>query len=226
MGEPASVGGPVDPGLLAELARRDPPSNFPWGRLLVLLVPAVALAGGVGLQTFAEGPRPEGDAVLRWLFWSSGAGLLAGAAAGLFVSRRAALRAVWTAYGAASPWLLAALVLVAAQAVRPIRLAAAHRGEVRCRQTRKACTAAEFRAACKSAAAPLPGALARGERELGAPAQKLCGGAGCTYRWSYSGPWSPDDYVAPGSLLCSVVTGPGGAGLRSALVPGNDPRDR
>src|SRR5258708_39506725 len=82
MAEAAPSGGPVDPHILAEATRHEPPRPLPWRKLAALFVPAAALAAGVGFQFVFEGPRPEGDALLRWLCWSSGAGLAIGTAAG------------------------------------------------------------------------------------------------------------------------------------------------
>jgi hypothetical protein len=42
----------------------------------------------------------------------------------------------------------------------------------------------------------------------------------------YSGPWQPDDYVAPGSMLCSVVFDAEGRGLRHAVNPGPEPEQQ
>jgi hypothetical protein len=211
MAEPGPSGGPVAPHILAEATRREPPRPLPWRKLAALFVPAAALAAGVGLQLVFEGPRPEGDSLLRWLCWSSGAGLAIGAAAGALAFRRPALRAAWAFFGAASPWALAGLALLAGEAAQPL---ARNRVE-RCRETRAVCSAAGFRTGCAASAATRPGALERGSVELGAPAQRHCDATGCTYRWVYDGPWMPDE---AGTLWCSVVTDAAGAGLRSALV--------
>jgi hypothetical protein len=69
-------------------------------------VPAAALALGVGLQRLAEGPAPQGDPFVRWLVWSSGAGLIIGALTGLALRKRL----LWTVYGLTAPWMVAALV--------------------------------------------------------------------------------------------------------------------
>jgi hypothetical protein len=125
MVEAGPSGGPVDPHILAEATRREPPRPLPWRKLAVLFVPAAALAAGVGLQLVFEGPQPEGDSLLRWLCWSSGAGLAIGAAAGALACRRPERRAAWAFFGAASPWALAGLVLLAGEAPRPLRAAGA-----------------------------------------------------------------------------------------------------
>jgi hypothetical protein len=223
MAEAAPSGGPVDPHILAEATRREPPRPLPWRKLAALFVPAAALAAGVGLQLVFEGPRPEGDSLLRWLCWSSGAGLAIGAAAGALTFRRPALRAAWAFFGAASPWALAGLALLAGEAAQPLGAALARNRVERCRETRAVCSAAGFRAGCAAAAAKGPGALERGIAALGAPAQRHCGATGCTYRWVYDGPWMPDEAGATGTLWCSVVTDAAGAGLRSALVAGPPP---
>ncbi len=75
----------------------------PWRALLALFVPAAALAAGTGLQRLFE--SASSDPVLHWLAWSSGAGLVVGALAGLL--RR---QMFWPAYGLVAPWLLAGLV--------------------------------------------------------------------------------------------------------------------
>jgi hypothetical protein len=69
-------------------------------------VPAAALASGVGLQRLVEGPAPQGDPLVRWLVWSSGAGLIIGALAGLALGKRL----LWALYGLTAPWVVAALV--------------------------------------------------------------------------------------------------------------------
>jgi hypothetical protein len=99
-----------------------------------------------------------------------------------------------------------------------VREAAAARAQARCRESRRVCSAREFGAACAAAGKPGPAALSRATALLGAPAQQLCDAAGCTFRFTYAGPWTSDDYVAP--LLCSVVADGSGRGVRSALVPG------
>src|SRR5581483_8879389 len=64
-----------------------PARPMPWRAIAAVAVPAAALAGGVGLQRLLEGPTPPGDPIVRWLLWSSGAGLLAGAVAGLLLKK-------------------------------------------------------------------------------------------------------------------------------------------
>jgi hypothetical protein len=69
-------------------------------------VPAAALASGVGLQRLVEGAAPRGEPLVRWLVWSSGAGLIIGALTGLALRKRL----FWTLYGLTAPWVVAALV--------------------------------------------------------------------------------------------------------------------
>ena len=214
MDEVGPSGGPVDPHILADATRREPPRPLPWRKLAALFVPAAALAAGVGLQFVVEGPRPEGDALLRWLCWSSGAGLAIGAAAGALACGGPARGAAWAFFGAVSPWALAGLALLAGEAAQPLCAALARKRVERCRETSAICSAVAFRTGC-AAAAKAPGSLERGSAVLGPPAQRLCGATGCTYRWVYAGPRMPDE---PGALWCSVVTDASGAGLRSALV--------
>ena len=113
----------------------------PLGAILLFFVPAAALAAGVGLQRFIEGPVPTGDSLLRWLLWSTGAGLLRGLAAGLV--RRA--RYFWIAWGVLSPALATGAVLGAVKATLPLREWVADHREAACRaEGRKLCTFAEF----------------------------------------------------------------------------------
>ena len=197
---------------VAELLPREPPARrpFPWRASLLFFLPAAALAAGTGLQRFWEGPLPAGDAVLRWLFWSAGAGLVLGTAAALMRRRWA-----WAAYGAIGPFLAAALVSAGVRAVLPAREWLADRREAACRESgRRICTVSAFRAAC-----------ARGDAGLLGPAStRLCDGSSCTSRWLYQGPFRPESYVAPGSLLCSVVTDASGKLARASLTPAA-PRD-
>lgn len=199
----------MDSGLLP--APGQPARPLPWRALCALLVPAAALAAGVGLQHALEGPLAGGDPVLRWLFLSSAAGLLLGGLAGLLLARSRGARAGWAAWGAAAPFACAALALGGAAAARPVRDHFARRGEAHCRaQGRALCTLREFDAACA--------AFARDK--LGAPLHETCDGSGCTRRWLYAGPWTPENYVAPGSVICSVVADPSGRPLRHTLLPG------
>ncbi len=199
----------MDSGLLP--APDQPARPLPWRTLGALLVPASGLAAGVGLQRFLEGPSPAGDALGRWLLLSIAMGLPLGALAGVLLSKRRAGRAAWTLYGAASPLAVVALVLFSVPAARPVRDAFARRREARCRDSGRAlCILKEFGDAC-----------AAGARErLGAPLHEVCATDGCTRRWLYSGPWTPDNYVAPGSVICSVVTDPAGRVVRHLLLPG------
>lgn len=188
---------------------RPAPRTFPWRLLLILLVPAAALAAGTGLQRALDGPNPLGDALLRWLAWSCGAGLLLGLVAGLARHQWMA----WTAYGAAAPWLAAALVLGGVRAVKPVREMVADRREAACRESgRTICTVREFRSSCEQGAAAA----------LGTPRAKTCGAETCTSRWLYTGPFRPDNYVAPGSLLCSMVIDTQGKLARAVVLPGDD----
>jgi hypothetical protein len=184
------------------------------------LVPVAGLAVATGLQRWMDGPAPAGDFLVRWLAMASCVSLVLGAIAGLSLSKRALPRALWAAWGAASPLLLAAALLLGVKAARPLRDYAAARGQQRCRdEGRPACTSIEFRTHC--AAAAKPGADAA--KLLGAPWQELCSNTGCTRRYRYIGPWTPDDYVAPGSIVCSVVTDAQGAPQRFAMGPGSAP---
>jgi hypothetical protein len=187
----------------------EPARPGPWRALAAFFVPAAALAAGVGLQRFFEGPLPPGDALLRWMNWSSGAGLAVGALVGLLW--RKPFR--WAAYGAVAPWAAAGLVGAAVAAARPVREALADHREKTCREAGRAvCSVPEFVAGC-----------ARSGAGLGEPQVKLCTDKGCTFRWIYPGPFRPDAYVAPGALLCSVVADAAGKGVRYALMPGDEP---
>ena len=99
-------GKPLDPALLAA-AQPAPVKPLPWRAIAMLLVPAVALAAGSLLARLLDGPQPTGDAALRWLLLCAGAGLLAGAVAGLLISKTAGGRLVWAFWGLAAPGLLA-----------------------------------------------------------------------------------------------------------------------
>jgi hypothetical protein len=198
----------VDESLLPPPAR--PQRPVPWRPLAALFLPAAAVAAGTGLQRWLEGPVPSGDSILRWLFWSAGAGLLLGAAAGAM--RRAPLR--WAAYGAAGPWLLAALVFGGARASLPVRQWVADRREAGCRaEGRKLCTLREFDAACAR----------RDQQLLGDPQQSLCKDATCTLRWTWRGPFRPEEIAFRGGFICSIVTDAQGNGVRSTEVAFADP---
>jgi hypothetical protein len=182
---------------------------FPWRTLLIFLVPAAALAAGTVLQRVFEGLNPAGDALLRWLGWSCGAGVLVGLVVGLARRKRLA----WTIYGAVAPWAAAALVVGGVRAAKPVRELVADRRETACRDGgRTVCSVEEFRSRC-----------ARGDAAaLGTPRSKTCAISSCTSRWLYSGPFRPDNHVAPGSLLCSMVVDNQGKLARASLLPGED----
>ncbi|HEY6910871.1 MAG TPA: hypothetical protein VI356_15940 [Myxococcales bacterium] len=181
-----------------------PARPFPWRAAALVLVPAAALAAGTGISWLAAAAR--GDAVLRWLQWSSLVGLLLGAACGGVFRKR---RLLWALHGALSPWLVAGLVLAGVRIAEPLREALADRREARCREAGGGiCTAHEFRTACDRMDRAL----------LGPPAQSLCHGGSCTWRWTYKGPFRPDTVVRGTRLLCSVVTDASGTGMRSAVV--------
>lgn len=182
------------------------PRPIPKRALSLFLVPAAALALGVLVERILD--LPGGDPVLRWLAISSAAGLGTGALAGVWLSARLP----WTLYGAASPWVVSAVVLLGARVVRPVREAASVRAADQCRASgRTLCSLSEFRAACEASA----------REKLGPPQHESCSPSGCTRRWSYAGPWTPDNYVAPGSVLCSVVTDGQGRVVRQTTLAGN-----
>ncbi|HUJ27847.1 MAG TPA: hypothetical protein VLW85_17605 [Myxococcales bacterium] len=164
-----------------------PGRPFPWRTSLALFVPAAALAAGTGLQRWLEGPQPQGDAVLHWLYWSGGSGLAIGIVVGML--RRA--RLAWIAWGYLSPFAAAALVWLATEAARPVREYLADRREADCRaEGRKLCTLREFEQAC-----------ARRDRSLlGEPAQQV----NEIRRWYYRGPFRPEQIPFRGAVLCSI----------------------
>lgn len=217
-------GKPLDPALLEETAPTES-KPFPARAVALVVVPFGALAAATGAQWMLDGPAPNGDAALRWLLWGAGLGLLLGAGAGLGLAANAGGRLFWAAWGLCAPVALAGLVAGGSVALRPLREWEARRSEAKCRQTRTVCTTLEFRAACEKAAEQTPGARQRGLALLGKPATEICDQAGCTFRWLYTGPWTPDDWVSPGSLLCSVVADQAGRGLRHALNPGTEPTE-
>jgi hypothetical protein len=185
------------------------PRAVPWRVLLAFLLPAAALAAGTGLQRVLEGPIPAGDATLRWLEWACGAGTLLGLVTG--VVRRQWYS--WTLYGAAAPWVVAGIVAAGVHVAHPVREMVADRREAACRsQGRTICTVREFRASCEKGLASA----------LGQPRSKTCGGESCTSHWLYTGPFRPDNYVAPGSILCSIVTRPDGQLARASILPGEE----
>ena len=189
-------------------APEPPPRPAPKRALSLLFVPAAALAGGVLFQRLFD--LQGGDAMLHWLLFSSAAGVVAGGVIGLWLGSPI----LWTFYGAAAPWVVAGIVTVGVRAARPVRDLVAARSASECRASGRAlCTLSEFRAACEV------GARAR----LGTPQHEACSASGCTRRWSYTGPWTPDNFVAPGAVLCSVVTDGQGRVVRQTVLAGSDP---
>jgi hypothetical protein len=220
---------PLRPRERVELPPPPPPQRklgdqFPWRPCAAALVPTAALAAAAGLQRWLEGPFPPGDPLARWLLLGSVLGALAGAAAGLALGRGLRGKLLWLAWGASAPWLLALGTLGVARAVRPLRDAVAARRVATCRASgRSACSLAEFTRGCREAGAAPAGARELGRKLLGPAAQELCDAAGCTDRYRYEGPWTPDNWMAPGAVVCSVVSDPQGKGARSALSPGTPP---
>lgn len=219
----ADLGRPTPPALIVpdrvELPPPLPPrqglrGGFPTRTVAAFAIPAVGFAAATALTYWLDGPQPAGDAISRWLLFASACSFCAGLVVGLLLSRRFAARAAWTAWGAASPWLASLLVLAAVAAARPLRDRFAARGHERCvAEGRAVCSARMFAERCRSAA--LPGA--DGKALLGAPDHESCGPQGCTRRYRYEGPWTPDDYAAGGALICSVVTDANGAPVRYAM---------
>lgn len=216
------VGTPLDPRLLAA-ATPPPPSPVPWRAISLFFIPAAALAGGRGVQWLLEGTTPAGDHLARWLVFSAVCGLVVGTGLGLLLTKTLGGRLIWTLWGALSPLLLAESVNLGVTAARPFRDFRARVGEQQCRKTGSICQTRDFRAACEEAARPLPNARERALRLLGTPTFDRCDATGCTLRFSYEGPWTPDDWVAPGSILCSVVTDAAGQGVRFVVLPGFEP---
>jgi hypothetical protein len=183
----------------AEAPRRP----FPWRTLALAFIPAAALAAGTGLLRVAD--SQQGDTLLRWISWSSAAGVLLGALCGALLRRRWA----WTLYGMAAPWVVAGLVSGAISAARPIREWISDRREAGCRGSgRPLCTVPEFAAAC----------AAHDRARLGPPSQSLCAAKTCTQRWTYDGPFPADDLTSRPSLICSIVTDSAGRSLRSSVT--------
>ena len=181
----------------------EPAKPFPWRPLLALFVPAAALAGGTGLQRWLD--AAAADPVLHWLAWSTGVGVIVGAAVGL--ARRRKL--IWAAYGLTAPWIAAGVVAGTVVAVRPVRERLADRHEAACRaEGRAICTVSAFDAACAR----------RDLKALGPPQQSICNGPSCTQRWVYRGPFRPDQLPVKGSVLCSIVDG-----ARSSTIAVADP---
>lgn len=220
-----SLGTPLDPKLLAAATTRPPAAPVPWRAIALLVLPAAAVAAGRGVQWALEGPEPGGDQLARWLLFSAGSGLALGLFASALLTKTLGGRLVWALWGALSPLLLALAVTLGVAAARPFRDWRARVGEEKCRQTRPVCQTHEFRAACEAAGRPLPRARERAIQALGPPTFERCEAGGCTLRWSYTGPWTPDDWVAPGSMLCSVVIDAGGQGVRASVAPGFEPKE-
>lgn len=190
----------------------EPPGRpAPWRALSLLLVPAAAFAAATGLQRLFD-HGPAGDALVRWMLWATAAGAATGALAG----RALGPRLLWTLYGLAAPWGVAALVLGGVQALRPVGEALADRREARCREAgRRLCTEQEFGAAC-----------ANNDRALlGAPRSASCGPQGCTARWIYDGPFRPEISARTGAIVCNVVTDARGRPLRHLLFAQELPLD-
>lgn len=185
-----------------------PPSRpFPWAAISALFVPAAALAAGTGLQRLIEGPVTD---PVRWLLWSSAAGLLVGALAGLMLGQKL----VWAAYGLATPWMAAGLVAGSTHLVRPLREKLADQREAACRaEGRAICTLRDFTRRCGEVRAD----PSRAKALLGEPRTSSCAGQGCTLKWLYPGPFRPEQY-GPGALACFVLTDPQGRGVRHWLM--------
>lgn len=204
------------PGIEELLPPPLPPGRpTPWAALLAFFVPAASLAAGTGLQRVFESAG-SADPVLRWLWWSSAAGLAVGALSGLLRKQKL----LWSAYGLASPWLCAGLLAGALSGLRPIREKLADRCEARCRaEGRAVCTVREFTARCAQAQA----GPAQSKDLLGDPRSADCSGLGCTRKWLYPGPFRPEESAGPGPLACFVLTDPQGRGIRHWLMTADPP---
>jgi hypothetical protein len=155
------------------------------------LLPPLALACGTGVAAGLDRFH-GGDPLMRWLCWSACAGALAGAVAGLF--RRAP--AAWALYGAASPFAAALASLAVAEGATFVRERIADRREAACLQAgRVLCSGASFQAACHH----------RDVRSLRNPDHRACDGTTCTERWTYRGPFRPEQGDSSGGLICSIV---------------------
>jgi hypothetical protein len=78
---------------------------LPWRTLALFFVPFAALAAATVLQRWFEGSMPTaGDVLLRWLLFSSAAGLLVGGVIGLIFGRNRRERYGWTLWGVVGPW--------------------------------------------------------------------------------------------------------------------------
>jgi hypothetical protein len=189
----------------------EPPKKpFPWRAAALAFVPAAALAAGTGLSRWLD--SAHGDVILRWLFWSSGAGAIVGALVAAFLRPRFA----WPLYGIAAPWLAAGLVVAGMRVARPFREHLADRREAGCRAAgRQVCNAQEFRAACD----------ASDRDRLGTPHQSRCAAGACTQRWTYDGPFRPETVPPRTILLCSVVTDAKGKTVRASMMAVADPRE-
>ncbi len=217
---PASspFGTPLDPALLEEPVAAKPRAR-PVRTLAAIGLPLISFAAAVVLQRLVEGALAQGDAAGRWLALASLIGAVLGAGCGVGFGRKLIERVLWPAWGALAPLLIVAFAIGGARAIHPVRESLSERAATTCRATRKICSVNEFRANC-SALEQGPAARALAEANLGVPEQKLCGSDGCTSRWLYAGPWTPDNWSAPGSILCSEVVDAAGRVLRSALGPG------
>ncbi len=190
-----------------------PAKPIPWRAIAAFFVPAASLAGGTGLQRLVE--WPQRDAVLEWLCWSSAAGLLAGAVAGVALKRRW----LWMAYGLAAPWMAAGLFAGVIRAAHPLREKIADRREDVCRSAGRAvCTMREFTARCAQAHADPSRA-----RALLGDSRTPCDGRNCTMQWLYAGPFRPEEYTGPGALACFVLMDPQGHGVRHWLMAAEPP---
>ncbi len=173
----------------------------PWRAVAAVFIPFAGLAAGSGLSRAFD--PPEADFWVRWLLWSSLAGLLSGAVWGLFLRRPA----LWLAYGAVAPGAAAGLVVAGIRAAQPVREWVADAVEARCRAAgSRVCSVREFDAAC----------AARDRAALGPPVQSWCAGESCTERWTYGGPFRPDTWPRRTTLVCSVTSGAGGP--RSSVI--------
>lgn len=220
---PAEFGTPLDPKLLEEPKVESRP--FPVRPFAFLLLPFAGLAASRGVQWLTEGsqgPSAAGDTLLRWVLIAAALGLPLGWLAGRFITKTFGGRAVWVAWGTLSPAILAFGISGTVAATHPLREWMAKRGEARCRLTRKVCQSHEFRAACEGQPASTT-ARAQATDLLGPPIFERCDTAGCLTRWQYTGPWTPDDWVAPGSIWCTLVTDPSGKATRTRITPGTEP---
>ena len=189
------------------LPPRREPRPRPWRAVAAAFVPVAGLAAGVGLSRAFD--PPQADFWVRWLLWSSLAGLLSGGAWALFLRRPA----LWLLYGAAAPCIAAGLVVAGMRVAQPAREWLADGAEGRCRASgARICSVREFDAACAG----------KDRAALGSPVQSWCVAETCTQRWSYRGPFRPDTYPRRTTLVCSVMSG--AAGARSSVIAVSDAR--